>query len=206
MATTMQTEKTPKPRKDCEFDIEERGILNPFKLEYRQQTDAVGRKHIFTSRICPAIFNHWTNNGLNGISVEEMQTRIKVSSGCRSNVCQDPTDTVMKRLAKWLANNWRPLRTVRASKQLHRVSRIDAVWRNYRGCVDAEIAGRLNIDIKDLDASSQAYFGQHTAACKAVYEKMDQAERLKVAQLVEAYAHDGNEPAVQRKLVSSIVV
>jgi hypothetical protein len=108
---------------------------------------------------------------------------------------------LLQALGKWIANNWRPHVTVKASKSQARVTKIDAVWRTQRAAVDAELKIMLGVD--ELDSSTQAYFQQRTAAAKRVYDRMDEAEKAKIEEAVEKLKTEGNKPEVQRRCVDS---
>jgi hypothetical protein len=72
--------KVRKPRKNCLYSVEERIVIQPFKDEYRSQTLAERRGHIFRSKILPAIFDYWAKDGPGSMNSDEVESRVKVCS------------------------------------------------------------------------------------------------------------------------------
>jgi hypothetical protein len=67
-----------KARKDCQYTAEERKVLHKFKEEYRSQVTSDARGHVFRSKILPAIFNYWSNDGLVAIPDDKVGEQVKV--------------------------------------------------------------------------------------------------------------------------------
>jgi hypothetical protein len=65
-------------RGNCAYSLEERQVLNEFKIEYKMQTSRPLRAIIFRSKILPAIYNYWTDNGMVQEPEENSRLRIKV--------------------------------------------------------------------------------------------------------------------------------
>jgi hypothetical protein len=63
--THMSTEQVTrrKARKDCKYTAEERKVIDLYKEEFRSETTKAGRVLILRSKILPAIFNYWVQNG-----------------------------------------------------------------------------------------------------------------------------------------------
>jgi hypothetical protein len=79
LLSTVDIRKCRKPRGPCQYTVEERKLLEPFKESYRSKSDKKARKHIWTSDILPVMFNYWSDNGRNEISQEDFDMRIRVS-------------------------------------------------------------------------------------------------------------------------------
>jgi hypothetical protein len=78
--------KTRKPRRGCLYNATERTILEPFKHEYRLQTNSERRGHIFKSKILPAIFSYWAHDGPGSMAEAEVEIRVKVCFSIRDKV------------------------------------------------------------------------------------------------------------------------
>src|SRR5271155_1295887 len=66
-----------KPRKGCEYTVEERVLLGHYKEQYRSKTTAGERRSIIQTQILVAIFNYWDSKGIVP-DAEDTQDRIKV--------------------------------------------------------------------------------------------------------------------------------
>lgn len=66
-----------KPRKGCEYTVEERLILGQYKEVYRSKTTAGERRSVIQTQILVAIFNYWDSKGIVP-DADETQDRIKV--------------------------------------------------------------------------------------------------------------------------------
>src|SRR5277367_4795639 len=66
-----------KPRKGCEYTVEERLILGQYKEIYHAKTTAGDRRSVIQTQILVAIFNYWDSKGIVP-DTQETQDRIKV--------------------------------------------------------------------------------------------------------------------------------
>jgi hypothetical protein len=69
--------KTRKPRKECEYNVEERAVLDKYKKQYKAKTSAEEREMMLRNYILVDIFNHWHAKGID-LSEEEVPIRMKV--------------------------------------------------------------------------------------------------------------------------------
>ena len=74
-----KTKKPKKPRANCTYKGVERAVLDAFREEYKSEVDGKARRQIYTTKVLPAIFNFWTDNGTRGLSEKERAERIRVS-------------------------------------------------------------------------------------------------------------------------------
>ena len=109
------------------------------------------------------------------------------------HICLD----ILKELGKWLANNWHPYSTEKASKGDIRANRNNIICKNMEEEVLAEVKRILNVE--DINKSSQDYFQNRTKAASNIYEWMSEQERQKIKDLVEKYKIEGNTLEVQSK-------
>jgi len=66
-----------KPRKGCEYTVEEHLILAQYKEIYRAKTTAGERRSLIQTQILVAIFNYWDSKGIVP-DAQETQDHIKV--------------------------------------------------------------------------------------------------------------------------------
>jgi hypothetical protein len=192
--TTMLSVNARQPRKGCSYTPDERKVLNIYKEEYRIQTTSKCRGNIFRTKILPAIFNYWTDDGAVPITRDEEANRVEV---CGVEGYLPLPMLLHQALAGWVRNNWRPYATVKAAKSGKRYTKIDAVWGTEKEAVEIELKAMLGVD--QLDPSSQDYFQQRTAAIKHVYDRMDECGKKKIDDEVKRGRTEANKPEVQQK-------
>ena len=66
-----------KPRKGCEYTVEERVLLGHYKEQYRSKTMPGERRSVIQTQILVAIFNYWDSKNIVP-DAEDTQDRIKV--------------------------------------------------------------------------------------------------------------------------------
>jgi hypothetical protein len=194
----MPTEKkVRKPRRDCKYTVEERAAIAQHKDEYLSQSTSAGRGHVFRSKILPAMFNHWSENGKLDVVRNNIEMESKVSYPYQ---CDTSDILRLQALGAWLANNWRPKGRAKANKTQRRVTRLDIMWRDRRDAVDLEMKEILGVDI--LDPSAPEYFQQRNAAARQAYDRLSEQEKLEISKLKEKYKLEANVPEIQQKCVS----
>ncbi|KAF8337252.1 hypothetical protein F5887DRAFT_920431 [Amanita rubescens] len=173
----MPSKKSPqktvkKPRKLCKYSSAERGVIEPFKHEYRSGTNKDERTKIFRTRICTAMVAYWQSKG----EVVQHSRGVELSG--------------------WVANNWRPYCTAKASKSTHRVNYLDVVYQKYKQEVLNELKIMLNIE--DVSIHKSEVFPYRSKAAKIVFERFGEDKKADIMQLVETYKREGNNEKTRR--------
>jgi hypothetical protein len=70
---------TPLGRHTRVYDEHERGIIEPFKIDYMKTTTPAERKSLAQAFIFPALFNYWASIGIE-LNDEEISRRSDVSN------------------------------------------------------------------------------------------------------------------------------
>ena len=70
---------TPRKPKGALYTTEEHIVINVFREEYRSQINSEQRGPMFKSKILPAIFDYWAQDGPNSISSEVVEEHVKVN-------------------------------------------------------------------------------------------------------------------------------
>jgi hypothetical protein len=104
---------------------------------------------------------------------------------------------LLKELAVWVRNNWRPYSTVAESKVNLRVNAIDVVWETRKAAVEEKIKEILQVE--DLEDNQAGYFQQRTAATKRVLEEMTEQGRHAVNRIVEDRREQGHPEHIRRE-------
>jgi hypothetical protein len=78
MSSIIPEPRLPEKTIECTYTLEERKVINPYKMDYRSQTTSALRKQIFRTKILPTIFNYWRDNGRSPENDEVSAGRIKV--------------------------------------------------------------------------------------------------------------------------------
>lgn len=73
-----QTLRLRQYRKGSRYTVEERKIIEPYKVAFRTQDSKAGRVQILRSNILPAIFNYWVSVDKAPKDDEESRARAKV--------------------------------------------------------------------------------------------------------------------------------
>lgn len=188
---TVTTKKARKARQDCKYTPEEQATIRPYKDEYQSQTTSPGWGHIFRTKILPAIFNYWR---IQLGTIWRMKGRYKIWVQC-----EVPVLIWLQALGAWLANNWHPKTTKKATKSQQRITKVDVMWRHYWEAVETQMKEILGVD--ELDPLATAYFQQWNAAAREAYNQLTEPEKQTIEHLKEKYKLEPNLLEVQQKYV-----
>src|ERR1700721_904722 len=87
---------------DSTYPLDDRKAIQPYKTDYRSQTNRALHGQIFRTKILPAIYNHWRANGREPTSDLESAGRIKVV--LFSNINKFIFTTIFQILSAWLSH------------------------------------------------------------------------------------------------------
>lgn len=102
----------------------------------------------------------------------------------------------MKTLAKWIANNWRPVVTEKAAQTLMRTTKVEMVWKKCKAEVESEM--QVMLEEANEEPTAAAKFRLRTAAAKRVFNSMDEQQKQRIAELVQNYKNEGNSTDIRQ--------
>jgi hypothetical protein len=103
----------------------------------------------------------------------------------------------VQNLGRWVANNWRPYATIKASKSLLYTSRTQVVLQTCKDEVQSEIQNI--IQEKGLLPSADSEFQCRTSAARRVFNRMDEEKKQEILRMVQEYKTKGNDPQIQHQ-------
>jgi hypothetical protein len=99
-------------------------------------------------------------------------------------------------LCVWVANNWRPYCTAKASRTIRRVNYLDIVYQKHKQDVLDELKIMLNIE--EVNIHQSEVFPYRTKAAKIVFDRMGEDKKDEIMKLVELYKSEGNNEKTRR--------
>ncbi|KIM34658.1 hypothetical protein M413DRAFT_33125, partial [Hebeloma cylindrosporum] len=161
----------PVPIRYSVFTPAERAVINVYKSDYLNAATPEQRKQVAQSKVLPAIFNYWTEQG------------------------RDTSDIA---IIYWMQNTWRSKTLGDAPPSSFKPKITELVWRTRKADVLAEIAVLLGLEA--ADTHSPGWFNKRMLAIRNIMDTMSTEEKAALEKERMRIAREGNPEEEKRRL------